>query len=250
MCNDNNQSYRRAIVLNNIGVSLLERRCFQAASETLKDATAFIKSTLNANSTKTRDSSAAVHLARQRLADASNLVHKNSRNEDVQVEVFTNNNLRSKSIQSFSEETATPKKVYAILIEDSHCNGANSKESLTAIMLFNLGVAYHSVAKATRTNKSRKGTNQYSNGAMRLFRIAHSLFSKTVTGHKNSKEVPEPLHVMALVVLNTLIIQTLYDLQRPEVEARPFLSMLQHLRTWTLKEAAFGLATSGAAAAA
>jgi len=241
-------SYRSAIALNNIGVSLLERRCFQAASETLKDATALIKSTLRDGQTsRGNDIEQMVFLARQRLSDAVNK-DCNGR-ERIQVEVFTANNLRSKSIGHFSEE-APPGKVYAILIEDFDSKGAN-KESLTAILLFNLGVAYYSVSKAAKLGKSsnKKAFSKYSNGALRLFRIAHSLFSKKVSNHNaETNHVPEPLHVMALVVLSTLIIRTLSDYQR-HAEARPFHFLLQHLRFWTLNETAIGF-TNGAAPAA
>lgn len=245
------QSYRSAIALNNIGVSLLERGCFEAASETLKDATALIKATLRDGETScgnsVTDIEHKVHLARQRLSDAFN--KDCTGRESIQVEVFTANNLRSKSIGHFSEE-APPGKVYAILIEDFDSKGAN-KESLTAILLFNLGVAYYSVSKATKSSKSsnKKAFGKFSNGALRLFRIAHSLFSKNVSNHNaETNRVPEPLHVMALVVLSTLIIRTLSDYQR-HAEARPFHFMLQHLRFWTLNETAIGFANEAAAAA-
>ena len=254
MTNDTNQ-YRNAIVLNNIGVSLLERRCFQAALDTLKEATALIKATFYIAGSDDCDSATIfeqkLHLARLRLSDTyrEKSVKKNHRRSQFQAEVFTNNNVCTKSIRQFSEDAPHCSKVYAIRIEDFDLRSTNI-ESLTAILLFNLGFAYYSVSKAGRSNKSgkKKRFHKHSNRALRLFRISHSLFSKKVSKHKETNGVPELLHVMALLVLNTLIIQTLYDCQR-HAEALPFRSMLQHLRCWTWNEAAFGV-TNGAAAAA
>ena len=250
------RSYRSAIALNNIGVILLEHRSFQAASSTLNDAIALIKSTLSVGEDTESDRkssfsiSEALHLARMRLSDAQKRGRKQCSRPTVEVQVVTNNNVCGKSIQKFSNDSP-PSKVFAILIEDFDCRYDRVNDALASILLLNLGAAYYCLSRLERKcigNKSLR-IQDHSKRALRLFRISHSLFLKQMSKQKQLGEVPELLHINALSMLSPLIIQTLCELRRPDKEARPYFLMLRHLRSWTLNEANCGLANGAAAAA-
>jgi hypothetical protein len=229
-----NQSYRSVIALNNIGVSLLERRCYQQAAETLKDALSLIKAV---STTQNRHSlQETVHTARQRLANPQAVRH-----EVVHVEVLTNT-VSAKAMRAILEETScNDSKASAIRIEDFDCG--TTSEFISAILLHNFGLSYYCISKAAKKGSSNE--QKYLNGAVRLLRISHSVFAKAID--ENSESSFHFLHVM-VVVLSTLI-TTLHQNKR-EAEARPFCSMLDHLRFTIAESQGMICFVNGAAAAA
>lgn len=246
---------RSAIALSNIGVVLLERGCFQEASESLKDAASLIKSTFDvdgathAGAYSHSSISQKVHLARQRLSNAQNQRQKHSYPRPVQVQVWNGSSLCAKAIRTFSNETSST-EAFAILIEDFDVN-AHDNGALISIFLLNLGVAYYCVSKSLRQCKGNDspGHRRYSYGALRLFRMSYSLCSKNIYIQKQKGEIPQLLHLTSLLLLSTFIIRMLRDHRRPEKEAQPFHIIHQQLCSWMINEAVLGL-SGGAAAAA
>ena len=239
----NQSSYRSAIALNNIGVSLLELRCYQQASETFKDAVSLIKAFTPQNDHSLQQT---LHSARQRLAKPQPI-----RREVVEVDVVANT-VSPKALSSLlgaSRCDSGSSRAFAIRIEDF--GYTTTSEFIASIILHNFGVIYYCLSKAAaaaaaaRTNKTGAAVKKYSNGALRLFRISHSLFAKAFTDNTESRL--QFMNVMA-VLLNNLIT----SLRENELfaEARHFRSMLDHIR-WTIHESqAIFCLEKGAAAAA
>jgi hypothetical protein len=255
MSDTKSRNCRSAIALSNIGVVLLERGCFQAASESLKDAASLIKTTFDVDGAtclgadSTCSISQKVHLARQRLSDAQNQRPKQSNQSPITVQVWHGSSLCETMIREFSDDASTA-EAFAILIEDFdfsvHDNGA-----LTSIVLLNLGVAYYCLSKSQRQCSGNDSARhrRYSNGALRLFRMSYSLCSKHIHIQKQNGEVPQLLHLTSLLLLSTFIIRMLREHRRPEKESRPFYIIHQQLSSWMINETSLGLANGAAAAA-
>lgn len=234
-----NQSYRSAIALNNFGVSLLERQCYQQAGETLKDAVSLIRSvTLTETHLSLQEK---MHAARQRLAKPQQDV----RHAVVQVDVMTNTasaNDMSSLLDDSPSCVVGSNRVFAIRVEDFDCD--TTSEFISAILLHNFGLSYYCVAKTAKKGSTTE--RKYLNGAMRLFRISHTLFCKESAG--NSEISFHFLHAM-VVVLSTLV-KTLRETKR-ESEVRSFCSILDQLRlTIAESQEMFGFDSGAAAAAA
>lgn len=246
-----NQIYRSAIALNSLGVSLLERRCYLQARETLKDAISLIRAVF-ADTEESQQHQThgllqeTVHAARQRLANP----RPDVRHAVFHVDVMTNNNnVSAEDLRSILEDSTSScvvgNKAFAIRIEDFDCG--TTSEFISAILLHNLGLSYYCLSKTVK--KASTAERKYLNGAVRLFRISHTLLCKESASAENSSETSVFLpHVMVLV-LNTLIM-ALRENKR-ETEAVNFCSVLDHLRMAIAEsQGMFGVENSGAAAAA
>lgn len=217
-----NQSYRSVIVLNNIGVSLLERRCYHQASQTLKDAASLVKALACALPLGFRLQE-TVHAARQRLAKP-----QPARHEFVQVDVLPNTG-STEATRAILEvpSCCVHSRGFAIRIDDCDCN--MSSQFISSVVLHNFGLSYYCMSKAVKTGSATE--KKFLNGAVRLLRVSHSLVAKVIT--ENRETSFQFLHIM-VVMLNSLI-TTLRE-NKLEEEARPFSSILNRLRS-TINEA-------------
>lgn len=240
MNKESKQRYRSAIALNNMAVSLLARSCYSEACETMKDAVSCIKAASTTGSNISEEVlDQKIYLARRRLAAPAS-----KRREVVQIEVLATNVSCAKIMGSILSQESMG-RTWALRIEDFDFTKGSESEFESAIILYNLGVAYNCALKAA--GAKRKAGRQPRTGApLRLFRISHSIIAKAVRKETNIQN-PELLLVLG-VVLFTLI-QTLLESER-HAEARPFSSMLEQLKLRIHDAPAmFGIVNGGAAAA-
>lgn len=225
------QVLTKIIALNNLGVSLLERRCYEQASVTLKDTVALLKASVK-----------ETHLlAEKKLHEALQRTNqpKPSR-KSVNLEVIASNSILSRTEFCSS-------RVVALQVEDLDYTKIGH-EVTSAIIFHNFGVSYYCLSKiSSRQAKCAAGKPcKYANGALRLFKISHSLFTKSLD-EQIKTQFPELLHVM-VVSLNTLI-RTLDERQRHS-EAQPLRFLLSNLQSSIQETKNMFSLDNGAAAAA
>jgi hypothetical protein len=213
--------FRAAVVLNNFGISLLEKNCYKQAMETLRDALSLVRE--QAASKSATSCSAAerkMELARQRLANPQPC----KRRPMVLLEVLTNS-LSSESLSKVLGEGPPCSTCFPVRIDQ--LEEISSSDFKCALILQNIGIAYLCMSK---TSNKRSATIRYNHSAVRLFRVSHFLLIKNLQQCQGSSraQLPELLYGTA-IVLNGLI-RTLQESSRAP-EAKNLHSQLARLRT-------------------
>jgi hypothetical protein len=174
------RDHRAAIALNNMGVSLLERRAYRQGMETLKDAIFVMKRVLRPPSIsshglcKTPNSTtyaeAKVHRASKRMANPRPISSAISIDVVSQCTTFSHRSYPSGSILhgGSSSPLSSPLRIEAtdlISLED------RDSDLESSIMLYNFGLAHLCMAKLV------KKPIKLQEGALKLFNMAYSLFA-------------------------------------------------------------------------
>jgi hypothetical protein len=256
------RSFREAVVLNNLAARMLERGAFVQAAETLKDAVSLIRSSVNNddNIHQQRDESASsaqkLHNARLRFMESLKQQQKARRiassksSHLVNVQVLPNDSttLSSHTAAAVTSSPTTTSSFMAIHI-DNYDRADKDADAISAILFYNFGLSYYCLSKTMSTSSSlSKEAAKYSKGALRLFRISHSLCAKVLQSKVGGVECPALLHVMAIIL--EALTKFLFESNQVE-QAKVFCSMLNQVR-YVLKETTLrlGLLDGVAAAAA
>jgi hypothetical protein len=241
MNRSNRTSFREAIVLNNIAATMLEYGAFPEAADILKDSVSLIRSSVNANASS---SSTELKLHNARLRFSESLIQRKARR--ISPCMVLSNDV---SLVASAFDQGISNSFIAIKI-DNYDRADRDPDAISAILLYNFGLSYYCLSKSRNhsTPARSKQASAYSKGALRLFRISHSLCAKVLQS-KVGIACPELLSVMA-IILGAL---TKFLLALNQVEqAQVFCYLLNQVRD-VLKEAKLRLGLSegmGAAAAA
>jgi hypothetical protein len=176
------RDHRAAIALNNMGVSLLERRAYRQGMETLKDAIFVMKCVLRPPSIsssqglcKTPNSTsyaeAKVHLASKRMANPQPISSKRSIDVLSQCATFSHRSCPSDSVLQGGSSSSPLSSPLRIELTDLVSLEDRDSDLESSIMLYNFGLAHLCMAKVVKTPiKLQKG-------ALTLFNMAYSIFA-------------------------------------------------------------------------
>jgi hypothetical protein len=169
------QDHRAAIALNNMGVSLLERRAYRQGMETLKDAVLVMKRVLRPASIsqgfgKTPNSAcnaeAKIHRASKRMATPQPIVPST-----VSIDAISHGatvSHRSKVHRGSSYPLSSPLRIEATDLVSREDRDSDLESS---IMLYNFGLAHLCMATLAKT------PIKFREGALKLFNMAYSVFA-------------------------------------------------------------------------
>jgi hypothetical protein len=167
---------RAAIALNNMGVSLLERRAYRQGMETLKDAIfvtmqrVISSQGLCETPNSTSYAEAKVHRASKRMANPQPISSAISIDVVSQSATFSHRSYPSDSVlhEGSSSIRGSPLRIEAtdlVSLED------RDSDLESSIMLYNFGLAKLCMAKLVKT------PIKLQEGALKLFKMAYSLFA-------------------------------------------------------------------------
>jgi hypothetical protein len=198
--NASSHQYRSALALNNMGVRLLEKHCYKAAVETLRESTLLIKAVLK-RAALDKDLGSinnTVQMATKRYAQA-----KPSAKKIIVLQMLTMSNgfLFENSDDGFRlgmctavlDDAPSSSVAFPILIEDDSLLekdswGDNISDEQIVTLYTQAAIMFHNAAIASRCCHQHKR-------ALRFARIASEIFSQD--------QVHSP--IASLVVHNTLI---------------------------------------------
>jgi hypothetical protein len=168
------QDYNAAIVLNNIGVDLLERRCYLQALATLLDATNIMQAVLRRLSSSESNVNLAVeamlHHANRRIARPTPM-ESNSYYRIVNLADNYCAILLGEEDNGSLKESIFPIRIYDVSYDACSPGCLSDPEMQSAIILHNMGLAYLCLARVTPQSSSSKRFIQ-------LFAISESIVDK------------------------------------------------------------------------
>jgi tetratricopeptide (TPR) repeat protein len=204
-----------AIALNNMGVSLLERRAYQQSIETLKDAVLILKRvfepdrqdspTSSASSTCEAYMDEALNRAFQRLSslqvemDASH------------IEVLSHDGGLS-SIPAVCPLSG-PSLAFPVTIENLEGEEKRNVDLESAILLHNFATAHFCLSRVSNTRAAAK---RLRNGALSLASLGHKILSSMMKGYSAVDQLTlqdEPVFLVEVAALQNLT-QVLTELGR------------------------------------
>jgi hypothetical protein len=168
------QDHRAAIALNNMGVSLLERRAYRQGMETFKDAVFVMKRVLRPASisqgfgktpNSTSNAEAKVHRASKRMATPQPIPSDGSIDAISHGATFSH---RSKLHRGSSYPLSSPLRIEATDLVSREDRDSDLQSS---IMLYNFGLAHLCMATLAKTPIT------FREGALKLFNMAYSVFA-------------------------------------------------------------------------
>jgi hypothetical protein len=199
------QEHRAAIVLNNMGVSLLERRAYTQGMETLKDAIFLMKrvfrptaSSSSFDTNKISSSYADVKLRRAIKRMASPKPVPSSVNVDV---IFHDGSLSETLRGNSSSPYTCPIRIEA---DDIDYQEDRDPDLESAVMLYNFGIAHICLSKLS------KKPSKLQEAALKLFDMASTIVSNsnTIPQRRFENEICEMTETRLLLevaVLKTVV---------------------------------------------
>jgi len=204
------REHRAAIALNNMGVSLLERRAYRQGMETLKDAIFVMKRVIHpqsktpdfaTNTPSTNSTEAKVNRANKRMANPQPVPSAFS------CDVISHEAISShhQPMDSVLRKGAASPSTFPIRIEAGNidCPEDRNPDLESAIMLHNFGVAHLCMSKLA------KSPLKFQEGALALFNMAYSIISNRNTiaqlSDSDMRSVSETRLLLAVVVLNNVV---------------------------------------------
>jgi hypothetical protein len=246
------RDFRKAIALNNVGVSFLERRDYRQAVETLADAIQVMRSTFRLNqinaanleafTTVPTETDVMLQKAMQRIASTSSQFSMGP------IEVYSHDDSDLASIKAAAQYGPSSSVAFPIRIRC--CEYTESEENdfdvQSAIILRNYGIALACLARMncnTRTDRLRQK-------AMKVFRLGQSLICSRIAAQSDAVLQSRSLLISAMLLND--IVQVLHELGL-SMEASVVHERIMRLAT-VMKElesmGGFGEPSSMAAAAA
>jgi hypothetical protein len=198
------RDHRAAVALNNMGVSLLERRAYRHGMETLKDAILVMESVLRpqsksrgygVNSESTSSAEAKVHRAVRRMANPHHVPSA------VSSDVISHGGATSHP----SSFLASPAFTSPVRIEatDLDCPEDRDPDLDSAIMINNFALAHLCVAK--NTNSPIKLQER----ARKLFNMAYSIISNqnglSRLSEDEMRRISESRLLLAVAVMSNVV---------------------------------------------
>lgn len=204
-------TFRNAVALNNIGVLLLNRRCYNQALATLNDAVTLLKhSSQHDDGTYDdlavdyrRESVEKHHLALQRLSQPEVCTSQ----DFVSIEILRTSEQLLEDISSSASDMRNCPTLFPIRIEEIDFNyrmeGDIDFES--GIVLHNYAIAHFCLWKSKTLSRLASRQSHY-NCAIKLLQMSYNVCSKSIDETENDvlSSHPKLLQVKA-VILGTLV---------------------------------------------
>jgi len=201
--------YRAALALNNMAITMMERRCYRQAFETFKDAVAAMKVARlsveeDDNSSEQRESV----FGSLRKANQRSFRPKASRTVHAWTVVSHNCGHLEWILPSF-EVSSSPKNntntimhFHLIRLDDADIFGSDDEELLqsdvlTIIMLYNFGMSYLCLAQTT---SSTSAASKFRQGALKLLTLCRNLLAVQYEGCEDMFVLPRLLYLSALIL--------------------------------------------------
>jgi hypothetical protein len=241
-CTSNMSIQRVAIALNNMGVSLLERGCYDLARETFQDAVCVMKEVF-ASSSRQQEEPGKRPLSASTLDDklqkaSCNLSHTSSfeaaHNSKIDLCVLTEEESATVIGAALCQELLSASSLtttFLVRMEGKLDQGCASHLDISSsIILYNYGNAYKCLATTAETAACAK---QFCQGAFQLFQLSHSLLEKTNLQDDDEGDLELFVPIMSILILQNLVSFAL--ILGMECEAQTYYSQLLHQQEY-LKE--------------
>jgi len=205
-------NYRGAVALNNVGVTLIERRCYRQAIETLKDAIFVMRGVFNTATEKnsasgfasTSGTEARLQRATERLVNP----HPVSSSSLINVISHDGTRIQPSMLSSLLKEGKAPSHSVTIRIESADVDSpyARDPDLESAVMLFNFGIAHLCSSKLSKSEVASKKLNQ---AALKLFNMAYAIISNKTSlscmSDQDAERSCEVRLVIAAIVLKQVV---------------------------------------------
>jgi hypothetical protein len=196
--------HRAAIALNNMGVSLLERRAYREGIDTLKDAIFVMKRVLRPPPMcsrgfgkapySTSDAEAKVERASKRVANTQPIPSTVSIDVVSRCATFSHRSQHSGSV--LDGGSSSPLRIEVTdLVSMGEGNSTFDLES--SIMLYNFGLAHLCAAKLAKTPTNLQ------EGALTLFNMAYSILAPLCDQEGHGTR--EDMVLLAAIALNNIV---------------------------------------------
>lgn len=181
-----------ALALNNIGVSLLERKCYSQAMTTLHEALHTLKGSLSDSEEH------ATNTTPEKIKNAMHcIMHPTPMESSIHLDVLSSDSLAPAAIQAVIRGPS-PREGYAIRVDNCDPEAFNYDQSFdTAILLYNLAIAYLCVS--TIPNQAR--SSELTRNALTLFSASYSVLQK----YKEEEDSHTNLLFLELIILRNLV---------------------------------------------
>jgi hypothetical protein len=202
------RDHRAAIALNNMGVSLLERRAYREGMETLKDAIFIMKRVLrplpissqefSKTPNSTTDADAKVERASKRMANLHPILSAVSIDVVSRCATFSHRSVLSGSVLRGSS-SSPPRYPLRIEATDFVPLGEEDRNSdlESSIMLYNFGLAHLCMAKLAKT------PIKLQEGALTLFNMAYSVLAPLCDQEGHGTR--EDMVLLAAIALDNIV---------------------------------------------
>jgi hypothetical protein len=198
------RDHRAAIALNNMGVSLLERRAYRQGMETLKDAIVVMKRVLRPAShsqgfgktpNSTSYAEAKVHRASKRMATAQPVPSAVSIDVISHCATFSHRSDSGSILHGGSSyPLSSPIRIEA---NDLVSREGRDSDLESSIMLYNFGLAHLCMAKLV------KSPIKVLEGALTLFNMAYSVFDTLC--NQEGYGIREDMVLLAAATLDNIV---------------------------------------------
>jgi hypothetical protein len=235
MCDQYIGSYRNAIAMNNIAISMIDNRCVQQGLDTFHDAYQLLKNLVTVRSL--RNTSSSISKNNDSIASQSTYHHK--------ALLRLAKPIRCRKVSPVEYETVTPllndplflkldtpKKLYFVRMEDMSYVSATSSDKSDlkvecSIILNNLALSYVILSSITSRQFEKQ---KYLACSTKCTRLACSLHWQVMDNSKIRIESnPEPYRLLGLILSNTEIVFKCCGIKSSECK-QIFGPRLQHLR--------------------
>jgi hypothetical protein len=202
------RDHRAAIALNNMGVSLLERRAYREGMKTLKDAIFIMKRVLrplpissqefSKTPNSTTDADAKVERASKRMANLHPILSAVSIDVVSRCATFSHRSVLSGSVLHGSS-SSPPRYPLRIEATDFVPLGEEDRNSdlESSIMLYNFGLAHLCMAKLAKT------PIKLQEGALTLFNMAYSVLAPLCDQEGHGTR--EDMVLLAAIALDNIV---------------------------------------------
>jgi hypothetical protein len=198
------KNYRSAVALNNIGVSLLEKRCYQQAMATLKDAVTVLKIGFKSRSDTTElseedtsfDVKGMLSRATKRLARPKPSVAVGK--APIRLSVQSNSDMHAAANLAI-EQGPTLTVVYAVRIDEIEFDTVldRNPDTESSITLLNFAISYLFMSRVTGCAGMSRSLRC---GALKIFVASHSILEACQTTCEDELHANYMVHVEALVM--------------------------------------------------
>lgn len=255
---DSRCEYRVAIALNNMAISLLERRCYREALGALRSAISLIQSALLSSKDSSKNLSAEevygpLHAASLCLAQASVLTNPKCIETDAHFDLsVVTDSMRLDSLEMAINKFSTYSGISVVAIDAYDGDDTNVQITFITI-LYNYGAAHrcYGLSKLSH-HHSKFPTNSCNKNAYKLIKRAHNVITRRLDEFEEDMEGDEVMW-SKLMLLSMLSLQNMMylSLKKPK-NARVYYTRLGDLRMKLRNqdEAAFGSMQHYQAAAA
>jgi hypothetical protein len=196
------RDHRAAIALNNMGVSLLERRAYRQGMETLKDAIFVMKLVLRPPTISSQGlyktpkstscAKAKVHRASKRMANPQPVSSAISIDVVSQSATFSHRSCQSGSV--LHGGSSSPLRIEATDLVSLEERDSDLESS---IMLYNFGLAHLCMAKLSKTPMKLQEV------ALKLFKMAYCILASLYDQEEHGSR--EDIVLLAAVTLNNIV---------------------------------------------